>query len=177
MVKTLGDDHPGLRLLTIGQRASVGGQPERCFVVGKDLETDTLYVVHGGDHPKLLASEFVARDVSWALPPGMAPGPGARLAVKVQVRHNSPAVECELILPDRSAPAGPPRTLASIGWTPATDGGRGGICDRKGIELRRDEVKFVLRTPIRSVVPGQAVAIYDISDRVCLGGGIICDAV
>ena len=172
VVKSLGDDHAGLRLLTIGQRASVGGQPARCFVAGKDLGTDTLYVVHGGDHPKLFATEFVARDVNWALPPGLVPGPGVRLAVKVQVRHNSPAVQCELIVPDLSAPAGP-RTLASIGWIPPADGDG----SPKGIEPFSDEIKFVLRTPIRAVVPGQAVAIYDISDQLCLGGGIICDAV
>ena len=176
VAKSLGDDHAGLRLLTIGQRASVGGQPERCFVAGKDLGADTLYVVHGGDHPKLFATEFVARDVSWALPPGLVPGPGGRLAVKVQVRHNSPAVQCELVVPDLSAPAGP-RTLASIGWIPPADDGWHGDGRPKGIEPFSDEIKFVLRTPIRAVVPGQAVAIYDISDRLCLGGGIICDAV
>jgi tRNA U34 2-thiouridine synthase MnmA/TrmU len=40
-------EHSGLWNFTIGQNARISGMPEKLFVVSKDLEHNTIYVVPG----------------------------------------------------------------------------------------------------------------------------------
>jgi tRNA-uridine 2-sulfurtransferase len=64
-------DHVGLMYYTLGQRQGLGiggrrdGGGEPWYVAGKDLPSNTLIVVQGHDHPKLLASRLEAADASW----------------------------------------------------------------------------------------------------------------
>ncbi len=59
--------HDGLMYYTIGQRhgLGIGGAGEPWFVVGKDLETNTLYVEQGSNNPYLYSDSLIATDVNW----------------------------------------------------------------------------------------------------------------
>jgi tRNA-uridine 2-sulfurtransferase len=74
---TIGE-HVGLSFYTLGQRQGLGigglkakgaqrggGDHAPWFVARKDMETNTLWVVQGHDHPWLLSSTLTAQDVSW----------------------------------------------------------------------------------------------------------------
>lgn len=51
--------HDGVWFYTIGQREGlkIGGQAVPYFVVGKDLESNTLFVGHGNEHPAMFQKE------------------------------------------------------------------------------------------------------------------------
>jgi tRNA-specific 2-thiouridylase len=61
--------HDGLMYYTLGQRQGLGiggsGTGEPWFVAGKDLVSNTLYVVQGEQHPKLYSIELEASGVNW----------------------------------------------------------------------------------------------------------------
>jgi tRNA-specific 2-thiouridylase len=81
-------EHVGLSFYTLGQRKGIGiggvkdkgaarggGDHDPWFVARKDMQTNTLYVVQGHDHPWLLSQRLVAGDVSWTAgePPTAGP--------------------------------------------------------------------------------------------------------
>ncbi len=79
-------EHVGLSFYTLGQRQGLGiggikekgaprggGEHEPWFVARKDLETNTLVVVQGHDHPMLQSHRLIANDLSWT---GTTPGFG-----------------------------------------------------------------------------------------------------
>ena len=78
-------------------REPVGGSGDPWFVARKDLETNTLYVVQGHDHPWLLSSQLRADHVHWIA--GSAPT-GDALGAKTRYRQSDAA--CRL-----QAQAGP----------------------------------------------------------------------
>lgn len=106
-------EHVGLSFYTLGQRQGLGiggvkakgadlkaaqarglrgvGEHEPWFVARKDLETNTLWVVQGHDHPWLQSTVLTAQDCSWVA--GLAPAPGA-MAAKTRYRQADAA--CEL---------------------------------------------------------------------------------
>lgn len=59
--------HDGLMYYTIGQRQGlgIGGEGEPWFVVGKDVESNTLFVEQGFDHPAMTSTALIANQVSW----------------------------------------------------------------------------------------------------------------
>ncbi|MDO1605283.1 tRNA 2-thiouridine(34) synthase MnmA [Lactobacillus sp. YT155] len=66
-------EHAGLMYYTIGQRSGLGiggngKSNDPWFVVGKDMETNTLYVDQGYENPALYAEELVASDLSFNTP-------------------------------------------------------------------------------------------------------------
>jgi len=107
-------EHVGLSFYTLGQRQGLGiggvkargadlkaaqargqrgvGEHAPWFVARKDLETNTLWVVQGHDHPWLQSTTLSAQDCSWVA--GHAPAPGA-LAAKTRYRQADAA--CELV--------------------------------------------------------------------------------
>jgi len=98
--RTLGQ-HVGLSFYTLGQRQGlgIGGVKEKgaqrgagdhapWFVARKELETNTLRVVQGHDHPWLLSHTLVAGDASWVA--GMPPASTA-LAAKTRYRQQDAA--------------------------------------------------------------------------------------
>lgn len=121
--RTLGE-HVGLSFYTLGQRQGLGiggvkargadlkaaqargqrgvGEHEPWFVARKDLETNTLWVVQGHEHPWLQSTQLSAQNCSWVA--GTPPAPGA-LAAKSRYRQQDAACElrsvsatnCELV--------------------------------------------------------------------------------
>jgi tRNA-specific 2-thiouridylase len=61
--------HEGLMYYTLGQRQGLGiggaGTGEPWFVVGKDLESNVLYVEQGANHPMLFTEALKATDLQW----------------------------------------------------------------------------------------------------------------
>ncbi|EJL82926.1 tRNA (5-methylaminomethyl-2-thiouridylate)-methyltransferase [Polaromonas sp. CF318] len=120
-------EHVGLSFYTLGQRQGLGiggvkakgadlkaaqarglrgvGEHDPWFVARKDLETNTLWVVQGHDHPWLQSTVLTAQDCSWVA--GHPPAPGA-MAAKTRYRQADAACElrqassdsCELAFAD-----------------------------------------------------------------------------
>jgi tRNA-specific 2-thiouridylase len=86
--------HVGLSFYTRGQRQGLGiggvaghdaaGTHQPWYVAHKALDTNTLHVVQGHDHPWLLSPWLEAADCSWVA--GTPPAPGA-LAAKTRYRQ------------------------------------------------------------------------------------------
>jgi tRNA-specific 2-thiouridylase len=117
-------EHVGLSFYTLGQRSGLGiggikargadlkaaqargqrgiGEHEPWFVAHKDLETNTLWVVQGHQHPWLQSTVLQAQDCSWVAGSPPAAGP---LAAKARYRQQDAACElrsvsasgCELV--------------------------------------------------------------------------------
>ena len=51
--------------LTIGQKARLGGKPEKLFVVAKDVPNNVVYVAPGGESPLMYLREARAISSSW----------------------------------------------------------------------------------------------------------------
>ena len=107
-------EHVGLSFYTLGQRQGLGiggvkargadlkaaqargqrgvGEHEPWFVARKDMDSNTLWVVQGHDHPWLLSTQLSAHDCSWVA--GSAPALG-RVAAKTRYRQLDAA--CELV--------------------------------------------------------------------------------
>ncbi|WP_280153238.1 tRNA 2-thiouridine(34) synthase MnmA [Piscinibacter sp. XHJ-5] len=90
-------EHVGLSFYTLGQRKGIGigglkedrhakggSVHQPWFVARKDMDTNTLYVVQGHDHPWLLSSALVADEASWV--DGTAPA-AASIAAKTRYRQ------------------------------------------------------------------------------------------
>jgi len=87
--------HEGLMYYTIGQRQGLGiggrrdASAEPWYVAGKDLEANTLIVVQGHDHERLMRRHLAAADATWIA--GEAPAPGGALAAKTRYRQGDSA--------------------------------------------------------------------------------------
>ena len=59
--------HVGLMYYTIGQRKglNIGGNSDRIFVVGKNLDKNILYVAHGDDSKYLISDSCIVEMVNW----------------------------------------------------------------------------------------------------------------
>lgn len=92
--------HQGLMYYTIGQRQGLGiggkqSHDERpWFVLGKDLERNTLVVGQGHDHPDLMRRELDAGQLHWinGEPPSVA------FRAQARCRHRQPLQGCEVNL-------------------------------------------------------------------------------
>lgn len=78
--------HEGLMYYTIGQRKGIGlgnnGKGEPWYVASKDLESNRLYVVQGGQHEALYSKGVVIKDPNW-----IKSEPDFPLKCKGQVRY------------------------------------------------------------------------------------------
>ncbi|CAG7599944.1 tRNA 2-thiouridine(34) synthase MnmA [Candidatus Vallotia tarda] len=83
--------HIGLAFYTLGQRKGIGlggwsdGSGEPWFVASKDIESNTLHIVQGHDHPCLLSSALRGEDASWIS--GTAPQEGQPYTAKTRYRQ------------------------------------------------------------------------------------------
>jgi tRNA-specific 2-thiouridylase len=98
--RTIGE-HIGLSFYTLGQRQGLGigglkakgaqrggGDHAPWFVARKDLDSNTLWVVQGHDHPWLQSSQLQALDASWV---AGEPPPSTALAAKTRYRQTDAA--------------------------------------------------------------------------------------
>ena len=96
--------HQGLMYYTIGQRKGLGiggsaGTGEPWFVIGKDLDSNTLYVEQGHDHPRLYATGLMATEISWVA--GVPPTSGTSFTCTAKFRYRQPDQEVTVyLLPD-----------------------------------------------------------------------------
>ncbi len=83
-------EHVGLAFYTLGQRKGIGvggdalGSGQAWYVARKELDANRLVVVQGHDHPLLLGSGLLTRDVSWT---AEAPVPGRPYGAKTRYRQ------------------------------------------------------------------------------------------
>jgi len=97
--ETLGQ-HQGLMYYTIGQRQGLGIGGKRShddrpwFVLRKELESNTLVVGQGHDHPDLMRNELDAAQLHWIA----GKPPSARFRARARCRHRQPLQECEVDL-------------------------------------------------------------------------------
>lgn len=97
-------EHLGLSFYTLGQRQGLGiggikdkgaqkgsGDHAPWFVARKEVETNTLWVVQGHDHPWLHSLSLVAQDASWI---AGNPPPESLLAAKTRYRQSD--AECSV---------------------------------------------------------------------------------
>jgi len=105
--RTLGQ-HVGLSFYTLGQRQGLGiggvkdrkgarggGEHAPWYVARKDLDTNTLVVVQGHEHPWLQYRALRAEDVAWVA--GEPPSAGTRAA---KTRYRQADAPCTLLAPD-----------------------------------------------------------------------------
>lgn len=83
--------HEGLMYYTLGQRQGLGiggtknGDGEPWFVAEKDMANNTLVVVQGHDHPRLLKPTLSTIDASWIA--GTPPAPDVAYGAKTRYRQ------------------------------------------------------------------------------------------
>jgi len=94
--------HDGLAFYTLGQRhgLEIGGLrgygEAPWYVAAKRLESNTLVVVQGGDHPLLLSSGLTATAVHWIGPAPAAWRSGGAFACSAKVRYRQADQACTL---------------------------------------------------------------------------------
>ncbi len=99
--KVIGE-HVGLAFYTLGQRKGVGiggvkdSSGEAWYVARKEMDTNTLRVVQGHDHPWLMSHRLVAEDAAWT--GDAAPAVGTPLAAKTRYRQTD--AECVVAATD-----------------------------------------------------------------------------
>jgi tRNA-uridine 2-sulfurtransferase len=103
--RTIGQ-HVGLSFYTLGQRQGLGigglkakgaqkggGEHAPWFVARKDMDTNTLWVVQGHEHPWLQSHQLQAQDASWLA--GHAPSMTA-LAAKTRYRQSDAPAQLQV---------------------------------------------------------------------------------
>jgi tRNA-specific 2-thiouridylase len=101
--QTIGE-HVGLSFYTLGQRQGLGigglkakgaqkggGEHAPWFVARKDMQTNTLWVVQGHDHPWLQSMALDAQDASWVS--GFSPSTGTAAA---KTRYRQADASCQI---------------------------------------------------------------------------------
>ena len=83
--------HQGVYFYTLGQRKGlgIGGEGERWFVIGKDVQKNILYVSHGEDDI-LFQKELKCESFNWIN--GEFPAPVFRASARI--RHRQPEQDC-----------------------------------------------------------------------------------
>ncbi|AEB41646.1 tRNA 2-thiouridine(34) synthase MnmA [Chlamydia pecorum] len=97
--QTILGKHEGAHYYTIGQRRGLdlGGTSKPCYVVGKDMEKNLVYIVQGEDHPLLYRTELFAKELNWFVDPKSVH------TCTAQVRYRSEDEQCtiEFVSEDR----------------------------------------------------------------------------
>lgn len=146
--KTVGT-HMGVQFYTLGQRKGLGlgGEGERWFVVGKNVQKNEVIVERGEFHPALYTDELWADELNFIFDFQKLYDSGLReITAKTRYRQKDQICTITLDGPEKV------RGIHSSIQTP-----------------KRAHLKF--NTPQRAVTPGQSVVFY--SGNECLGGGII----
>ena len=93
-------EHNGAHFYTIGQRKGlgIGGRKESLFIIGTDVESNTIYVGEGDSHPGLYrkALRIENSEVHW-VEPCEALRAGEERRLKVRIRYRQPLEDATLI--------------------------------------------------------------------------------
>ncbi len=93
-------EHNGAHFYTIGQRKGlgIGGRKESLFIIGTDVESNTIYVGEGDSHPGLYrkALRIDNSEVHW-VEPCEALKVGDERRLKVRIRYRQPLEDATLI--------------------------------------------------------------------------------
>lgn len=93
--KTIGKHH-GAHFYTIGQRKglNIGGHVNPLFVISTDVETNTVYVGEGQDHPGLYHKTLTVekKDIHW-IRPGLELKEGEERPFSIRIRYRQPLQE------------------------------------------------------------------------------------
>ena len=91
--------HQGAHYFTRGQRKglAVGGTPEPLFVIGTDVDSNTIYTGQGNQHPGLYSKALFVyqEEVHWVRP-DLAIQPGEEMAVEARIRYRQTLQEAIL---------------------------------------------------------------------------------
>ncbi len=85
--------HPGAHYFTNGQRKglNVGGTTEPLFIIGTDVETNSIYTGRGNSHPGLFRKAlFIAADEVHWVREDLALEPGQTRQVMARIRYRQP---------------------------------------------------------------------------------------
>ncbi len=87
-------EHTGLMQYTIGQRKglNLGGQDERTYVVGKELDKNILYVAYGDDNEYLISTSAIIERINW-----ISPSKPEKCVAKFRYRQPESEVEIEYL--------------------------------------------------------------------------------
>ncbi len=92
--------HIGAQYYTIGQRKglNVGGHEKPIYVLATDIETNTIYIGMGDEHPGLFRKAlFINENEIHNTRPDLALQPGERKRCKVRIRYRQPLQDACLI--------------------------------------------------------------------------------
>ncbi len=92
--------HIGAQYYTIGQRKglNVGGHEKPIYVLATDIDTNTIYIGMGDEHPGLFRKAlFVNENEIHNTRPDLALQPGERRRCKVRIRYRQPLQDACLI--------------------------------------------------------------------------------
>lgn len=92
--------HIGAQYYTIGQRKglNIGGHEKPIYVLATDVNTNTIYIGMGDDHPGLFRKAlFISADEIHNIRPDLALVVGERRRCKVRIRYRQPLQDAELI--------------------------------------------------------------------------------
>jgi tRNA-specific 2-thiouridylase len=94
-------EHDGAHFFTIGQRRgiSIGGHVEPLFVIGTDIETNTLYVGEGQNHPGLFRKAlFINSEEIHQIRKDLTLSVGEFADYEVRIRYRQPLQKAKLIM-------------------------------------------------------------------------------
>ncbi|MCY4644461.1 MAG: tRNA 2-thiouridine(34) synthase MnmA [Bacteriovoracales bacterium] len=94
-------EHRGLSFYTMGQRRGLGlgGEGEAWFVVDKDINSNTLLVERGENHPALYTDRLWAKELSWINPrSGQHFLTDQSYSLKAKIRYRQRDQDCHLTL-------------------------------------------------------------------------------
>jgi tRNA (5-methylaminomethyl-2-thiouridylate)-methyltransferase len=84
--------HLGIHNWTLGQRAKIGGQKKPYFVCRKDVESSTIYVAAGTNHPSLYSDMLYTQDPHWINDSPFKDG--NYLICSFRFQHTKPLTKC-----------------------------------------------------------------------------------
>ena len=91
--------HNGAHFYTIGQRKGlgIGGRKESLFIIGTDVDSNTIYVGEGDSHPGLYRKvvRIEHSEMHW-VEPAQALNVGEKRSFQVRIRYRQPLQEAEL---------------------------------------------------------------------------------
>jgi tRNA-specific 2-thiouridylase len=93
--------HDGAHFFTTGQRRgiNIGGHVEPLFVIGTDIETNTLYVGEGQNHPGLFRKALFidSNEIHWVRP-DLALSEGESVDYDVRIRYRQPLQKAKIAM-------------------------------------------------------------------------------